>query len=165
MLLLSHAAVSTSGSARQMAKIGGAEYSHVLDPRTGLGMTEGRQVSVQAPSAALADALATAGNVMREEDFRSLGGTVAGSVRPGFFPEFLTFCGKERRNRMAHGGRDRQHDERNGGADAFFKVHLHRPFMKLYRFFLPAVLGAAVFLIIWHGVPESLSGSPSPACA
>lgn len=94
MLLLSHAAVSTSGSARQMAKIGGAEYSHVLDPRTGLGMTEGRQVSVQAPSAALADALATAGNVMREEDFRSLGGTVAGSVRPGFFPEFLTFCGR-----------------------------------------------------------------------
>lgn len=75
-----------------MAKIGGAEYSHVLDPRTGLGMTEGRQVSVQAPSAALADALATAGNVMREEDFRSLGGTVAGSVRPGFFRSSSRFA-------------------------------------------------------------------------
>lgn len=71
-LLLSHAAVSTSGNARQMVKIGGVEYSHVLDPHTGLGVTDGRQVSVQAPCAALADALATAACVMREEDFRSL---------------------------------------------------------------------------------------------
>lgn len=71
-LLLSHAAVSTSGNARQMVKIGGVEYSHVLDPHTGLGVTEGRQVSVQAPSAAMADALATAACVMSEEDFRSL---------------------------------------------------------------------------------------------
>lgn len=71
-LLLSHAAVSTSGNARQMVKIGGVEYSHVLDPNTGLGVTEGRQASVQAPSAAMADALATAACVMSEEDFRSL---------------------------------------------------------------------------------------------
>ena len=39
-----------------------------LDPRSGLGVTEGRQVSVRASSAALADALATAGCVMREEE-------------------------------------------------------------------------------------------------
>lgn len=84
-LLLSRAAVSTSGSARQMVKIGGAEYSHVLDPRTGLGVTEGRQVSVQAPSAALADALATAGGVMREEDFRSLAAALPGVSVAAFF--------------------------------------------------------------------------------
>lgn len=41
VLLLSHAAVSTSGSAHQMVKIGGKSYSHVLDPRSGLGVTEG----------------------------------------------------------------------------------------------------------------------------
>lgn len=45
VLLLSHAAVSTSGSAHQMVKIGGKSYSHVLDPRSGLGVTEGRQVA------------------------------------------------------------------------------------------------------------------------
>lgn len=85
VLLLSHAAVSTSGNARQMVKIGGTAYSHVLDPRTGLGVTEGRQVSVQAPSAALADALATAGSVMREEDFRFLAAGLPGVSVPAFF--------------------------------------------------------------------------------
>lgn len=84
-LLLSHAAVSTSGNAHQMVKIGGVEYSHVLDPHTGLGVTEGRQVSVQAPSAALADALATAACVMREEDFRSLAEGVPGVFLLSFF--------------------------------------------------------------------------------
>lgn len=85
VLLLSRAAVSTAGNARQMVKIGGTEYSHVLDPRTGLGVTEGRQVSVQAPSAALADALVTAGCVMREEDFRSLAAGLPGVSIPAFF--------------------------------------------------------------------------------
>lgn len=85
VLLLSHAAVSTSGNARQMVEIGGVEYSHVLDPRMGLGVTEGRQVSVQAPSAALADALATAGCVMREEDFRTLAARLPGVSIPAFF--------------------------------------------------------------------------------
>lgn len=83
--LLSHTAVSTSGSARQMVRIGGTVYSHVLDPRSGLGVTEGRQVSVQAPSAALADALATAGCVMREEDFRFLAAGLPGVSVPAFF--------------------------------------------------------------------------------
>ena len=85
VLLLSHAAVSTSGSARQMVKIGGKAYSHVLDPRSGLGVTEGRQVSVRASSAALADALATAGCVMREEEFRSLAAGLPGVSVPAFF--------------------------------------------------------------------------------
>lgn len=84
-LLLSHAAVSTSGNAHQMAEIGGVEYSHVLDPHTGLGVTEGRQVSVQAPCAALADALATAACVMREEDFRSLAAALPGVSLLSFF--------------------------------------------------------------------------------
>ena len=85
VLLLSHAAVSTSGSARQMVKIGGKAYSHVLAPRSGLGVTEGRQVSVRASSAALADALATAGCVMREEEFRSLAAGLPGVSVPAFF--------------------------------------------------------------------------------
>lgn len=84
-LLLSHAAVSTSGNAHQMVKIDGVEYSHVLDPHTGLGVTGGRQVSVQAPCAALADALATAACVMSEEDFRSLAEGLPGVSLLSFF--------------------------------------------------------------------------------
>lgn len=106
VLLLSHAAVSTSGSAHQMVKIGGKSYSHVLDPRSGLGVTEGRQVSVRALSAALADALATAGCVMCEEEFRSLGGRIAGSVRSGLFSKSAHVLRGKRRNRMDCGRRE-----------------------------------------------------------
>ena len=94
VLLLSHAAVSTSGSARQMVKIGGKAYSHVLDPRAGLGVTEGWQVSVRASSAALADALATAGCVMCEEEFRSLVAGLPGVSVPAFFQSPPCSAGK-----------------------------------------------------------------------
>lgn len=69
ILLLNNAAVSTSGSAHQFVKIDGKVYSHVLNPLTGLGMEDGRQVSVMAPSAELADVLATVGCVMGQKSF------------------------------------------------------------------------------------------------
>ena len=53
-------AISTSGDLHQSVEIGGRRYSHILDPATGLGMTERVAVSVTAPSATLSDALATA---------------------------------------------------------------------------------------------------------
>lgn len=84
-LELSHAAVSTSGSARQFVEIGGARYSHVLDPATGLGVAEGRQASVQASGAALADALSTAACVMPEERFRALAARIPGVAVLAFF--------------------------------------------------------------------------------
>jgi thiamine biosynthesis lipoprotein len=37
-LLLENGAVSTSGDAEQHVKIGGKRYSHIVDPRTGLGL-------------------------------------------------------------------------------------------------------------------------------
>lgn len=40
-LILHHAAVSTSGDAEQFVEIAGRRYSHIVDPRTGLGL-EGR---------------------------------------------------------------------------------------------------------------------------
>lgn len=85
MLLLKHAAVSTSGPARQFVRIGGIAYSHVLDPATGLGVTAGRQASVKAPCAALADALSTAACVMPEREFRELVSTLPGVSLLGFF--------------------------------------------------------------------------------
>lgn len=60
LLLLQNGAISTSGDAFQFVEIGGKRYSHIIDPRTGLGQTTRRQVTVLAPDAAAADWLSTA---------------------------------------------------------------------------------------------------------
>ncbi len=57
---LENAAVSTSGDLHQFVEIDGVRYSHILDPETGLGLTEPIAVSVIAPRATLTDPLATA---------------------------------------------------------------------------------------------------------
>jgi thiamine biosynthesis lipoprotein len=66
-LLLANAAVSSSGDAEQFAVIDGVRYSHIVDPRTGLGLTPSRQVTVVAPDGAGADGLATAACVLGPE--------------------------------------------------------------------------------------------------
>ncbi len=57
---LTRAAVSTSGPTAQFVEIGGERYSHVVDPRTGLGLRNRRAATVVAPDGATADALSTA---------------------------------------------------------------------------------------------------------
>jgi thiamine biosynthesis lipoprotein len=57
---LRRAGVSTSGDTEQYLEAGGQRYSHIVDPRTGLGLTNGVVASVVARSGMLADALATA---------------------------------------------------------------------------------------------------------
>ena len=64
LLQLSLAAVATSGDTSQFLEIGGRRYSHILDPRTGLGLTNRVAVTVIAPDAATADALASALSVL-----------------------------------------------------------------------------------------------------
>ena len=59
-LELVNAAVSTSGDLHQFIEIDGRRYSHIIDPRTGLGLTEPRTATVTAGTSAAADALATA---------------------------------------------------------------------------------------------------------
>ncbi|QDU20503.1 FAD:protein FMN transferase [Urbifossiella limnaea] len=54
-LRLVNAAVSTSGDLEQFVEIGGVRYSHVVDPRTGLGVTGRRSVTVIAPRGVTAD--------------------------------------------------------------------------------------------------------------
>jgi len=56
--------VSTSGPGEQSVEIGGTRYAHIVDPRTGLGLQNAGMVSVIAPTATLADALATAAVVL-----------------------------------------------------------------------------------------------------
>jgi thiamine biosynthesis lipoprotein len=63
-LILSNAAVSTSGDLYQSVEIDGVEYSHILDPGTGLGLTRRTAASVIAAEAKLSDPLATAACVL-----------------------------------------------------------------------------------------------------
>ena len=63
-LELSNVALSTSGDRWQFVEIAGKRYSHILDPRTGLGLTDHCQVSVVAPDGVTADGLSTAACVL-----------------------------------------------------------------------------------------------------
>ncbi len=66
-ILLKNAAVSTSGDAEQFVEIDGVRYSHVIDPATGLGLTDRRSVTVVAPIGMLADGLDTTACVLGQE--------------------------------------------------------------------------------------------------
>lgn len=59
-LELSNCGVATSGDAFQHVTLGGTRYSHIVDPATGLGLTDRSSVTVIAPSGMMADALASA---------------------------------------------------------------------------------------------------------
>jgi thiamine biosynthesis lipoprotein len=59
-LLLRNTAVSTSGDTEQFVEIDGRRYSHIVDPATGLGLTNRLQVTVVAATGTASDSLATA---------------------------------------------------------------------------------------------------------
>lgn len=63
-VVLVSGAISTSGDAEQFVVIDGVRWSHVVDPRTGMGLAHGRSATVRAPCGMLADALATAATVL-----------------------------------------------------------------------------------------------------
>jgi thiamine biosynthesis lipoprotein len=63
-IILSNAAVSTSGDLFQSVEIEGIRYSHVLSPTTGLGLTQRIAAIVIADEAKLSDALSTAACVL-----------------------------------------------------------------------------------------------------
>ena len=61
---LANEALATSGDSEQFVILNGVRYSHVVDPRSGLGLTSGRRAYVIARQGALADGLATALTVL-----------------------------------------------------------------------------------------------------
>jgi len=63
-LLLSNAAISTSGAAEQNFTVNGVRYSHILNPKTGLGLTSDITTTVIARHGIDADGMATAINVL-----------------------------------------------------------------------------------------------------
>ncbi len=62
--LLAHQAVATSGGAFQYVEIDRVRYSHIVNPATGLGLTQRSSVSILAPNCTEADALASAVSVL-----------------------------------------------------------------------------------------------------
>ena len=54
-LLLANRAVSTAGDANQFVTIAGKRYSHIVDPRTGMGLIGRRSVTIVACTGLLAD--------------------------------------------------------------------------------------------------------------
>ncbi len=65
---VSNAAVATSGSARKGFRVGGKNFGHVIDPRSGWPVEAIVSVSVVANTAATADALATILGVQQPTD-------------------------------------------------------------------------------------------------
>lgn len=63
-LVLQNQAVATSGNMYQYVEINGKRYSHIVNPKTGLGVTHQRNVTVIAPNGETADWLATACSVL-----------------------------------------------------------------------------------------------------
>lgn len=63
-IVLRNGAVATSGDGEQSVVIAGVHWSHVVDPRSGLGLTNRMKAVVIAADAATADAFATAVTVM-----------------------------------------------------------------------------------------------------
>jgi len=66
-LTLKNQAVATSGDAWQHVVIDGKRYSHIVDPRTGLGLTDRSSVTVVGPNCITVDGLASAVSVMGAE--------------------------------------------------------------------------------------------------
>ncbi len=69
---ITNGAVSVSGDTQQFVEIDGSRYSHVVDPRTGRGLTGGIAVTVIADRAMLTDALATTLSVMGPDAGKAL---------------------------------------------------------------------------------------------
>jgi thiamine biosynthesis lipoprotein len=66
-IIIANAAVSTSGDTEQAVESNGVRYSHIVDPHTGIGLTEPVVVTIIARRGVDADSLATAVSVLGRE--------------------------------------------------------------------------------------------------
>ncbi|HEX7898241.1 MAG TPA: FAD:protein FMN transferase [Planctomycetota bacterium] len=95
VLLLKNCGVATAGDLEQFVEIEGRRYSHIVDPATGLGLTNRAMCTVVAPTGFAADAVDTAICVLGAERGFALGGFEAwmswvedGRVRSAETPGF-----------------------------------------------------------------------------
>jgi len=61
---LANKAIASSGNTYKSLEIDGTKYSHIINPKTGLGLTHNDILNVEAPTCALADALASSVSVL-----------------------------------------------------------------------------------------------------
>lgn len=71
-LTVANCAVSTSGDTQQWIEIKGRRYSHIVDPRTGLGLTDRIAATIIAPDGLTSDSLSTAVCVLGAQKSRKL---------------------------------------------------------------------------------------------
>jgi len=64
VVLLRNAGISTSGDSEQFIEINGVRYSHIVNPVTGLGLTERIQATIIGPDATTTDSLDTTVSVL-----------------------------------------------------------------------------------------------------
>lgn len=64
---LANCAISSSGDTEQFVEIAGKHYSHVVDPRTGIGLTHRKMATVIAPTGLVTDPLSTALTIIPAE--------------------------------------------------------------------------------------------------
>jgi thiamine biosynthesis lipoprotein len=67
VVYLNNSAIATSGDVFQRVEIGGKRYSHIVDPHTGLGLTDHALVTVIATDCTTADSYATAVSLLGPE--------------------------------------------------------------------------------------------------
>jgi thiamine biosynthesis lipoprotein len=67
ILILKNAAVSTSGDTEQHLDTHGKRYSHIINPKTDMGLTDPVTVTIVAPRGIMADSIATAVDVLGPE--------------------------------------------------------------------------------------------------
>jgi thiamine biosynthesis lipoprotein len=81
-VVLAKKAIATSGDAYQFVEIGGERYSHIVDPKTGLGVRGAASATVIARDCLTADALATSLCVLSpREGLRLVESTAGASAR------------------------------------------------------------------------------------
>jgi thiamine biosynthesis lipoprotein len=81
IMLVSRCAVSTSGDTERFADIDGRRYSHIVDPKTGIGIERMEMVTVCAPDAVTSDALSTAISVLGPDRGLKLAESLSVQVR------------------------------------------------------------------------------------
>lgn len=80
-LTLTNRSVSTSGDLHQFIELDGIRYSHIIDPKTGLGLTRRIACSVIAPDTTTSDGLATALCILGPEKARHIAKVLNLTVR------------------------------------------------------------------------------------
>lgn len=77
--VIANGAASVSGDVYRFVEIDGVRYAHVIDPRTGLGVTDRRVTCVRGKRGVDTDPLATAGLILDDDAWRKALAKVPGS--------------------------------------------------------------------------------------